>query len=462
MRGSLPEPRQPQPRQHEPSLRPGTSVRTLPHGRASHLSPLLGASDSEEVSLDVGSMEAGGAGSRLEQRAGADNAAAAAAAEMPAQTSCWACRTLVHVPVVDGQLAPEFKCGHCGAITQKKRARPGQKRTGPGLGGRCCDRVCAPFEWLAGTRLCGALGWGLQWLTVAFVLGIITSIIGMGIMYVLPHLEWRPLHWFLAALFSFNIYFNYYQVVRQSPGSPQEIPGFRSLKAAGKPERSAINGSEAPEPEEKQSLTGAYDNYTLCAYCEDFKPPQAHHCRICNRCVLEMDHHCPFVNNCIGASNIRPFMLFLAWAASASLYSMTAGMWVFYYNRHMYLPRLARYRASAMNPLTSGVMAMVDMIADGLFTDRHFWIIGTFFVMFLSAGVTIGVGVLFFLQLQQLLAGVSYIDTLKHGKDNSPVTTRMKNLQKVFGTGHPLTWWLPLSALPQGAATLQHVIKKGE
>lgn len=62
----------------------------------------------------------------------------------------------------------------------------------------------------------------------------------------------------------------------------------------------------------------------------------------------------------------------------------------------------------------------------------------------------------------QLLAGVSYIDTLKHGKDNSPVTTRMKNLQKVFGTGHPLTWWLPLSALPQGAATLQHVIKKGE
>lgn len=30
-----------------------------------------------------------------------------------------------------------------------------------------------------------------------------------------------------------------------------------------------------------------------CRVCHSFKPPRAHHCSICNRCVVKMDHHCP-------------------------------------------------------------------------------------------------------------------------------------------------------------------------
>ena len=71
-----------------------------------------------------------------------------------------------------------------------------------------------------------------------------------------------------------------------------------------------------------QVTQGSFDNYTYCVFCEDLKPPQAHHCRVCERCVLEMDHHCPFVNNCVGASNLRPFMLFLFWATTACVYSL--------------------------------------------------------------------------------------------------------------------------------------------
>jgi len=413
-------------------------------------------------------------GGRLEQRAAAGgddpDAAATAASEGAAQMECWACSTLVQVPVVDGQLAPDFKCGFCGAITQKKKKRHinGTKRKGPGLGGRCCDRLCAPFEWLAGTRLCQAAGAGVQWFVVLVVLGIITSLVSMGVAYILPRLQWQLLHYFLAALFSFNIYFNYYQVVRQSPGSPQEIPGFMSLKSTPRaPFIPSSNGDgdvreDSPSKATNAGLMGAFDNYTLCTHCDDFKPPQAHHCRICKRCVLEMDHHCPFVNNCIGASNIRPFMLFLFWASTATFYNMCAGIWTLYYNSHLFMPRLARYRMSAMNPFSSSLMALVDMIADGLFGKDKFWIIGVVYSIFVSAGVTIGVGVLFGMQLQQLLAGVSYIDTLKHGKDSGKRASRMVHLQKVFGTGHPLTWVLPRSTLPQGAATLQHVIKKAE
>lgn len=54
-----------------------------------------------------------------------------------------------------------------------------------------------------------------------------------------------------------------------------------------------------------------------CNKCACYKPPRAHHCRVCERCVLRMDHHCVFVNNCIGHANYRNFFLLLIYASAA-------------------------------------------------------------------------------------------------------------------------------------------------
>lgn len=36
------------------------------------------------------------------------------------------------------------------------------------------------------------------------------------------------------------------------------------------------------------------EEWTVCSRCETYRPPRAHHCRICKRCVRRMDHHCPW------------------------------------------------------------------------------------------------------------------------------------------------------------------------
>lgn len=50
-----------------------------------------------------------------------------------------------------------------------------------------------------------------------------------------------------------------------------------------------------------------------CTKCCAYKPPRAHHCSQCNRCIVRMDHHCPWVNNCIGYRNMKFFVLFLVY-----------------------------------------------------------------------------------------------------------------------------------------------------
>ena len=50
-------------------------------------------------------------------------------------------------------------------------------------------------------------------------------------------------------------------------------------------------------PSSAKPLTNADATNPMCwcSLCKAFKPPRAHHCKTCRRCVVKMDHHCPWV-----------------------------------------------------------------------------------------------------------------------------------------------------------------------
>ncbi|CAL9079197.1 unnamed protein product [Musa textilis] len=77
--------------------------------------------------------------------------------------------------------------------------------------------------------------------------------------------------------------------------------------------------SFAPETEDPQK-DGECLRY--CDKCSSYKPPRAHHCRVCRRCVLKMDHHCVWIGNCVGYANYKPYIVCVLHAAMASIYSM--------------------------------------------------------------------------------------------------------------------------------------------
>ncbi|CAE7233286.1 PAT16 [Symbiodinium natans] len=108
-----------------------------------------------------------------------------------------------------------------------------------------------------------------------------------------------------------NIFYNYAMATCLSPGEPPDFPGevLESKDAE-------LGGDYAPAPKQ-------------CHKCLKLKPPRAHHCSVCKRCVLKMDHHCPWINNCVGFNNYRYFCLFMLFLAMGCLYYAFLGYSLF-------------------------------------------------------------------------------------------------------------------------------------
>ncbi|XP_064652581.1 palmitoyltransferase ZDHHC22-like [Lineus longissimus] len=109
-----------------------------------------------------------------------------------------------------------------------------------------------------------------------------------------------PVRMFLSIFLYLQIMINFYMIAVKSkldryPGSGKN--GFIPM--------------QTPQNEWKQ-----------CKHCLIKTPPRAHHCPICNTCILKRDHHCFFVYSCVGFHNQRYFTVMLFYATLAGWYSL--------------------------------------------------------------------------------------------------------------------------------------------
>jgi len=107
------------------------------------------------------------------------------------------------------------------------------------------------------------------------------------------------------------------------------------------------------------------DGWSVCGRCEMYRPPRAHHCRVCRRCVRRMDHHCPWINNCVGEWNQKYFLQFLLYVAVLSVYALCliAVAWIHCGQTCALMPVMLKQQM-----LMHSVLLSMEGILFGLFT----------------------------------------------------------------------------------------------
>nr|CDJ87049.1 Zinc finger domain containing protein [Haemonchus contortus] len=145
------------------------------------------------------------------------------------------------------------------------------------------------------------------------------------VMPVFGNTIWGAFH---IALFNTLIFMTLFSHGRTMLTDPGVVP---ILKNGVFHDRSANVGSLSSSSEDDvsdreammlRSRSGTVGDWTMCTRCESFRPPRAHHCRVCRRCIRKMDHHCPWVNNCVGEFNQKFFLQFLFYVGLSSCYSV--------------------------------------------------------------------------------------------------------------------------------------------
>ncbi|KAG5883404.1 hypothetical protein JTB14_031293 [Gonioctena quinquepunctata] len=162
-------------------------------------------------------------------------------------------------------------------------------------------------------------------------------------------------------------------------------------------------------------------NWTVCARCETYRPPRAHHCRICQRCIRRMDHHCPWINNCVGERNQKYFIQFLIYVGALSAYSITL-------------------------VVISWMKDCSDCIQDVPLKQTR--IMHNIILLLESALFGMFVVAILIDQLQAVLTDETAVEQVQNQGSFRPQKPKMALLSEVCGREHPLLWLLPCSSAP--------------
>ncbi|XP_050502313.1 palmitoyltransferase ZDHHC3 isoform X2 [Diabrotica virgifera virgifera] len=163
-------------------------------------------------------------------------------------------------------------------------------------------------------------------------------------------------------------------------------------------------------------------NWTVCARCETYRPPRAHHCRICQRCIRKMDHHCPWINNCVGERNQKFFIQFLIYVGTLSVYAIAL-------------------------VAISWMKECKDCSEDIPLKETR--ILHSIILLLESALFGLFVAAILIDQLQAILSDETAVEQIQKQGPYRPYKPKMALLGEVCGKEHPLMWLLPCSSVPK-------------
>lgn len=257
------------------------------------------------------------------------------------------------------------------------------------------------------------------WLFGTFGSFIVFGILGYSyyvFVFISTASKWHEVGGWLGfpILLIWNIFFvmslaSYISTVFRDPGLVPLLPRRPRNDNAEQRENGGQPSAENRDPEA----------WTPCRRCNIIRPARAHHCSVCDRCVMKMDHHCPWVNNCVGEGNYKSFLLFVVYTGALSAF---------------------------------GVLCMISdlvMLEWGAMGIRDMMLLGDFIVGCIFSIMLIGFA---FVHMGFVLKDETTLDTYERSRRRDPYAdlesgavkkTPRENFEAVFGPT-PLLWFFPV------------------
>eukprot|EP01062_Namystynia_karyoxenos_P034995 TRINITY_DN25635_c0_g1_i1.p1 TRINITY_DN25635_c0_g1~~TRINITY_DN25635_c0_g1_i1.p1 ORF type:complete len:356 (+),score=54.45 TRINITY_DN25635_c0_g1_i1:79-1068(+) len=199
-------------------------------------------------------------------------------------------------------------------------------------------------------------------------------------------------------------------------GSPAPVCAGGSIRQRNGGDAAALAEGDPPPP--------AGEPHEWCGKCSCWRPPAAHHCRKCRRCVYGFDHHCTWTDNCVATRTLRPFLLFVGYSAVACTH-------------YLYLLFLY-FRADRGHPLASGALGQVVDFAMRAGAGALAFIV-CWMLMFATW--------MFWSTTWRVVTGVNMIGEPAEWAAADASCQWLRNLRAVLGAFPPL-WFLPAPPPP--------------
>ncbi|KAI9266602.1 DHHC palmitoyltransferase-domain-containing protein [Phascolomyces articulosus] len=183
---------------------------------------------------------------------------------------------------------------------------------------------------------------------------------------------------FIILIFFFTVYmvycihFHYYMAIKTHPGTMAEIYS----KDIDRPSGSSNPEHEVQVHEVLLDMEEYSDCPKTCKKCHLPKPERAHHCSVCNQCIMRFDHHCPWIHNCVGHYNHRYFVLFMTYLVISSGYFVAFGWRPFIISLDLLSSEWPYYFPRPLMAF-SMILAICMGLAIGALCSWHYYLIFT-------------------------------------------------------------------------------------